>query len=119
MPLEDVTVTVRFVAKYYDLIVDPTPGSWRGTNTTTTIHKQYKTTETIENPTVPSYTINFNANLSGANLNKTSATYSKAFDKWLVEGPGTLNGTTYTFGAGNGRLTAQYKDGNAIALADS
>ena len=117
MPLEDVTVTVRFVAKYYDLIVDPTPGSWRGTNTTTTIHKQYKTTETIENPTVPSYTINFNANLSGANLNKTSATYSKAFDKWLVEGPGTLNGTTYTFGAGNGRLTAQYKDGNAIALA--
>ena len=103
----------------FTLTVNPNGGRWNNTTATSTFTQNYGTTKEIANPTAPSYTITFNANLSGANLNKTTATYSKAFDKWNLSGSGSLSGTTYTFGAGNGTLTAQYKNGNAITLGNS
>ncbi|MBS6252771.1 MAG: InlB B-repeat-containing protein [Clostridium sp.] len=67
----------------------------------------------MANPTAPAgYTVTFNGNGGSTPSAQTS---TKTFTSWNNSGAGSLSGTTYTFGAGNGTLTANYKN-NSITL---
>ena len=39
-------------------------------------------------------------------------TSSKYFTGWTNNSPGSISGTTYTFGAGDGTISANYEDGS-------
>ncbi|MBS6252989.1 MAG: GBS Bsp-like repeat-containing protein, partial [Clostridium sp.] len=65
------------------------------------------------NPTAPAgYKVTFNGN---GGSTPSAITSTKSFTSWTKGGSGTLSGTTYTFGAGNGTLTANYTN-NSITL---
>ena len=97
----------------YTLTVNPNGGIWNGTTGISTFSQDFGTTKTIANPTVPAgYKVTFNGNGGSTPAAQTS---TKSFTNWTNSGAGTLSGTTYTFGAGNGTLTANYKN-NSITL---
>ena len=107
------TLYAHWTANQYTLTINPNGGKWNNISQNTTVTKNYGETMTIENPTPPSgYRITFNGN--GGN-SPASITSTKRFTNWLGSGAGTLSGTTYTFGAGNGTLTAYYAN-NSITL---
>ena len=95
---------------YKELIIDPNGGTW-GTNLTakTTIKKEVGSTFDVAAPTPPTVVLN----LDGGTLENEIETIS--FVKWQLNGSGSLNGNTYTFGEGNGTLTATYSK-SSIAL---
>jgi len=95
----------------YTLTVAPNGGSWSGSTSNQTFTQNYGTTKTIANPTGQSFTITYNANSQGATYTGSPTSVTKPFSSWTKSGTGTLSGTTFTFGAGNGTLTASY--GNA------
>jgi uncharacterized repeat protein (TIGR02543 family) len=71
-------------------------------------------------PTGTSYTISYNIN-GGSSTVPSSVTSTKPFTSWTLAGYGnisssTTNPTNYTFGAGNGTLTANYGVQPAIIL---
>lgn len=70
----------------YKLTINPNGGSWGGTTANSSATQNYNTTKTIGNPTWTGHT----------------------FIGWSLSGSGSLSGTTYTFGAGNGTLTAKW-----------
>ncbi len=101
-------------ANSYTLTVNPSGGTWNGLTNSQSFTQDYGTTKTIANPTPPSgYTVTFNGNNGTAGTSSLKST--KSFSKWTKSGSGSLNGTTYTFGAGAGTLTASYTN-NAITL---
>ncbi|CCX35489.1 putative uncharacterized protein [Clostridium sp. CAG:1000] len=63
----------------------------------------------IANPTPKGYTVSFNTD-GGNNVN--SITSQRTFTNWSLSGSGSISGTTYTFGAGNATLTANYNNGS-------
>lgn len=124
-------VTLKACYSYYAYILDvyPNGGTWNGTTKMTRIEpladpkpsiygnkdytgKIYSTIE-IPNPIPPSgYTVSFNTN-GGSSV--SSITSTKSFSGWSNSGPGSISGTTYKYGEGNGRLTANYKN-NSVNL---
>ena len=97
----------------YTLTVNPNGGIWNGTTASSTFTQNYASTKAIANPTAPAgYKVTFNGN-GGSTPSAIIST--KSFSGWTNSGSGTLSGTTYTFGAGNGTLTANYKN-NSITL---
>ena len=97
----------------YSLTVNPNGGTWEGSTGSQQFTQTYGSTKTISNPTAPAgYKVTYNGNGGSTPSAQTS---TKSFTGWTTSGAGTLSGTTYTFGAGAGTLTANYKN-NAITL---
>jgi len=100
----------------YTLTVNPNGGTWQEKNESSEIEQEYNTTKDL-GTAVPSegYNVTFNINYEeGENPSAVKAT--KTFKNWTKEtGEGSINGTIYKFGAGNGTVKANYQD-NAIKL---
>ena len=114
---DSVTLYAIWGTNSYELTVNPNGGRWNGSKDTSLVNGDYGTTAVIADPEPPAgYTVTFDGN--GGTAGQTTITSTKRFSNWTVEGPGTLDGTVYTFGAGNGSLKANYKD-NAITLPEA
>ena len=109
----DIKLTAKWTINQYTLTVNPNGGKWNNTTTTSTIKQNYGSTKVIANPTPPTgYKVTFNGNGGSTPAAQNS---TKSFTSWTNSGSGSLSGTTYTFGAGNGTLKANYKN-NSITL---
>ncbi len=112
-PTTQKVLYAQWTVNQYTLTVNPNGGTWNGTTTSSTFKQNYGSTKAITNPTAPAgYKVTFNGN---GGSTPTAQTSTKSFTNWTNSGAGTLIGTTYTFGAGNGTLTANYKN-NSITL---
>ena len=80
------TLYAQFTINSYTLTIKPNGGSYNSTTDNTTVTQNYNTTYTVANPTRTGYN----------------------FTGWSNSGSGSLSGTTYRFGAGNGTLTANW-----------
>ena len=88
----------------YTLTVNPNCGTWNGSSSSQTLNGTYNSTKTISNPTAPNgYTVILNDNGTTSNIVQT-----KTFSGWTNAGSGSISGTTYTYGAGDGTITANY-----------
>lgn len=100
------TLYAVWTANQYTLTINPNGGTYDGKTTNTTVTQNYNTTYTVANPTRTGYT----------------------FNGWTNSGSGSISGTTYTFGAGDGTLTANWTaytytitynlDGGSVATAN-
>ena len=95
MGLGDVTLTAQATINEYTLTINPNGGLYGASAEAVTVKQNYNTTYTLLTPTRTGYTF-------------TGWTKSEGFK-------GTLDGTTYTFKAGNDTLTAEWK-ANRYAL---
>ena len=112
-PTSEKTLYAHWTINQYTLTVNPNGGTWNGTTASSTFTQNYASTKAIANPTAPAgYKVTFNGN---GGSTPSAITSTKSFTSWTNSGSGTLSGTTYTFGAGNGTLTANYKN-NSITL---
>lgn len=112
----NLTLYAQWRIQQYTVTVNPNGGTWSdGTATAKTYTQNYGTTVTIPTPanTPAGYKVQFNAN--GGTTSVTEIAQTTTFNNWSVSGSGNLNGSTYTFGAGNGTITANYKN-NGITL---
>lgn len=108
-----ITIYAIWELNSYSLTVNPNGGTWNSTTENSVFTQNYGTTKTIANPTAPTgYKVTFNGN---GGSTPSAITSTKSFTSWTKGGSGTLSGTTYTFGAGNGTLTANYTN-NSITL---
>ena len=88
--------------------VDPNGGTWNGSTKGQTFAGAAGETKTISNPTTgPTYNISFDMSTSGMPAPANTAV-ARPFTSWSLSGAGSFAGGTYTYGAGNGTLTAQY-----------
>jgi len=85
-PSKNITLYARWTINGYKLSVDPSGGTWSGSSSVQSFTQNYNTTKTIANPVRTGY----------------------SFSGWTKGGAGSLSGTTWTFGAGNGSLTAKW-----------
>ena len=114
---DNITLYAVWGVNNYTLTVDPNGGTWRNTTNTSKISGDFGTTTAIADPVPPTgYTITFNGNTGTAG--QSSITSTKSFSNWTLEGQGSLNGQTYTFGNGDGTITAHYTD-NSITLPNA
>ena len=112
-PTSAKTLYAHWTINQYTLTVNPNGGTWNGTTASSTFTQNYASTKAIANPTAPAgYKVIFNGN---GGSTPSAITSTKSFSSWTNSGSGTLSGTTYTFGAGNGTLTANYTN-NSITL---
>ena len=103
-----VTLYAKWQINQYTLTVKPNNGTWNNTTSNSTFTQNYNSTKTIANPTAPSgYKVTFNGN---GGSTPSAITSTKSFTSWSKSGSGTLSGTTFTFGAGNTTLTANYNN---------
>ena len=87
----DITLYAQWSVNDYVLTVNPNGGTWNSSTSKQTFTQKYGTTKAISNPTRVGY------NFAG----------------WKLNGYGSFSGQTYTYGAGNGELVAQW---NRIVL---
>lgn len=87
----DTTLYAQWSVNDYILTVNPNGGTWNGSTSIQTFTQKYGTAKTISNPTRVGYD----------------------FAGWKLNGYGSFSGQTYTYGAGNGELVAQW---NRIVL---
>lgn len=85
-PYSNVTFYAEWETGYNTLTINPNGGTWNNISTNQSFVQKDGTTKTIANPTREHYT----------------------FDGWSLSGGGSLSGTTYTYGAFNGTLTAKW-----------
>lgn len=103
-PGSNITLFAQWNEMEYTLTINPDGGIYNGN---TTVTGGYDSTVAITNPTAPNgYTITLNKN-DGTGTT-TQLIQTKTFDKWILTGKGSLNGIVYTFGNGDGQLTATY-----------
>ena len=87
----DITLYAQWSVNDYVLTVNPNGGTWNGSTASQTFTQKYGTTKEISNPTRVGYD----------------------FAGWKLNGYGSFSAQTYTYGAGNGELVAQW---NRIVL---
>lgn len=80
------TLTASWTINQYTLTVNPNGGTWNSSTSSKTFTQNYGTTKTIANPTRTDYD----------------------FQGWNLSGQGSISGTTFTFGAGNATLKANW-----------
>ena len=85
-PAQQININLYFVTNSYTLTVNPNGGTWNGSSSSQNFTQNYNTTKAIANP----------------------VRYGYYFDRWALSGSGSISGTTFTFGAGNTTLTAQW-----------
>ncbi len=113
MPTSNITLYAHWVANSNNLVIKPNGGTWNGTKETSILTGQANSTKTIDDPTPPSgYTVTFD---SSGGSSVSSITSTKSFNKWSLEGDGSLSNKTFTFGNNNSTLTATYTN-NSITL---
>ena len=81
------TLTAKWNINSYTLTVNPAGGTWNGSSSSQTFNQNYGTTKAVSNPVRAGW----------------------RFKGWSLSGSGNISGTTYTYGAGNGTLTAQWE----------
>lgn len=109
-PAGNVTLYAHWTNVNYTLTINPNGGIWNNTTSNSTKTGTTNSTLSIANPTPPKgYTVSFNTD-GGNNVN--SITSQRTFTNWSLSGSGSISGTTYTFGAGNATLTANYNNGS-------
>ena len=109
-PTKNIKLYAKWEQQKYTLTINPNGGTWNGSTSKSTFTATAGSTKTISNPKKTGYTVTFNAN--GGSTSVSSKTSSKVFNKWVLDGKGSLSGTTFTFGNGNATLTANYRDGS-------
>lgn len=103
-PSSTTTLFAQWNEVQYTLTVNPNSGTWNGSSSSQTLNGTYNSTKTISNPTAPNgYTVTLNDNGTTSNIVQT-----KKFSGWTNAGSGSISGTTYTYGAGDGTITANY-----------
>ena len=103
-PSSTTTLFAQWKDVQYKLTVNPNSGTWNGSSSSQTLNGTYNSTKTISNPTAPNgYTVTLNDNGTTSNIVQT-----KTFSGWTNAGSGSISGTTYTYGAGDGTITANY-----------
>ena len=103
-PSSTTTLFAQWNEVQYTLTVNPNSGTWNGSSSSQTLNGTYNSTKTISNPTAPNgYTVILNDNGTTSNIVQT-----KTFSGWTNAGSGSISGTTYTYGAGDGTITANY-----------
>ena len=103
-PSSTTTLFAQWNEVQYTLTVNPNSGTWNGSSSIQTLNGTYNSTKTISNPTAPNgYTVTLNDNGTTSNIVQT-----KKFSGWTNAGSGSISGTTYTYGAGDGTITANY-----------
>ena len=109
-PTSNITLYAHWTSNTYTLTIDPNGGTWNGSTSSSTFTATAGSTKTIANPTSPSgYTVTFNEN-GGSSV--SAITSQRTFSNWSLTGSGSISGSTYTFGAGNGTLKANYQNGS-------
>lgn len=108
-PTVNTTLYAHWTNVNYTLTINPNGGIWNNTTSNSTKTGTTNSKLSIANPTPKGYTVSFNSN-GGNNVN--SITSQRTFTNWSLSGPGSMSGTTYTFGAGNATLTANYNNGS-------
>ena len=108
-PAGNVTLYAHWTNVNYTLTINPNGGIWNNTTSNSTKTGTTNSKLSIANPTPKGYTVSFNSN-GGNNVN--SITSQRTFKNWSLSGPGSMSGTTYTFGSGNATLTANYNNGS-------
>ena len=104
----NITFFAVCVANSYELTVKPEGGVWEGSSDDQSFTQLYGTTKNISNPTNPKYTISYDDNGQGASFVGTPIATERPFEGWTRSGYGDLVGEVFTFGAGDGTLTANY-----------
>ncbi len=105
---ELVTLYAVWGISKYELTIDPNGGEYADSTEPITIEGDYGSTIDIEEIITPEgSTATFDSN---GGSTPESLTSEKEFTGWEVQGEGSLEGTEYTFGAGNGTIIAQYED---------
>ena len=103
-PTSATTLFAQWNEVQYSLTVNPNGGNWNGTTSNSIVKGTYNETTAITNPTAPNgYTITLDNDGDTKNVIQTMN-----FDKWVATGSGNISGITYTFGNGDGQLTATY-----------
>ena len=107
-PTGSETIVAHWTPIQYNLTINANGGTYNGTSPVTGTVES--TPVTIGSVTPPSGSTTISYNTNGGN-SITSTTVSKIFDKWTLSGSGTYDPSTnkYTFGTGDGTLTATYK----------
>ena len=96
----------------YTLTVNPNGGTWGGKTANSMVKQQPFTSKALNKPIPRKYRITFNGN---GGSNPAAREVSDTFKNWTKSGLGTLNGSTYYFGEGNGAIKANYTN-NKITL---
>ena len=110
-PSNSTTLFAQWNETDYTLTVNPNGGTWNGSAEQQTVTGTYNSKETIANPTAPNgYTVTLNNDGMTSEITQTNT-----FTGWTLSGKGSISGTTYTYGDGNGTLTANYS-GDDITL---
>ena len=98
----------------YTLTVMPNGGMWNNSTENAKINGEQGTVVDISDPIPPEgITVEFDGNEGIAQ--EGTKTSEKVFDKWTLNGPGSLSGTKFTFGEGSATLLANYRD-NGIEM---
>lgn len=108
-PTGNVTLYAHWTNVNYTLTINPNGGTWNNTTSNSTKTGTTNSTLSIANPTPKGYIVSFNTD-GGNNVN--NITSQRTFKNWSLSGSGSISGTTYTFGAGNATLTANYNNGS-------
>ena len=112
-PSSDTTLFAQWNEVDYTLTVNPNGGTWKGSTATQNVTGNYTSTTTVPNPTAPNgYVVTLNNDGTTSTVTQT-----KTFTAWTLSGKGRIDGTTYTFGDGNGTITAQYTPNSVTLLA--
>lgn len=87
---QNTNISLPYTTNEYTLTVDPNGGQWNGSDSVQYFKQKYTTTKYISNPTRKGFT----------------------FMGWKLTGEGSFDSSTnqYTYGVGNGVLTAQWKN---------
>ena len=107
MPSNDVSIRANYNVNNYTLTVNPGGTTYSG---------GYGTSKAVTAPDTL-YTVTYNYNGSGQTENNVSVL--RSFTNWTLTGSGSIDSTTaksvtYTYGIGNGTLTASYGNGTVV-----
>lgn len=111
-----ISASVTVDAGGYTLTVNPNGGKYNGTTGNSTFKGYNGMTKDLGSASHDAYTVKFDGR-NGSTPSPLTSTPSA--NGWKVtSGSGSVSGNTYTFGAGNGTVSAQYKN-NSITLPSS
>ncbi len=103
------TLYAQFSIDSHTLTVNPNGGTWNSSTSSQTFTENYGTTKTIADPSAnAAYTISYNANSQSATYTASPKSATRNFTGWTKSGSGSFADSVYTFGDGDGTLTAQY-----------
>ena len=90
------TKNVSLTTRTSTLTVNPNGGTWNSSSSSQSFAQAPTSTKTIANPTRTNY----------------------RFVGWTLSGGGSLSGTTYTYGASNGTLTANWESNSYVVTCE-